>query len=566
MLNIAKQLSTNLTNIVNKLYNCNSPPLAVSLDYKKYTYRSENLYRLAKSCGVEPDTFCKDVCRDLDNDNYTCTSNSNHVVFALTNTFLMGHFKNLVNTKNAIAPTEKPLKILVDFSSPNIAKDMHVGHLRSTIIGDSVARLYERLGHNVLRINHIGDFGLQFGMLIQYMFENNNNSDLTISDLQDFYAKSKKRFDSDDVFKAKAYEQVVKLQQGDEKVVAAWEKIKAVSRDAYNYIYKELNIKLEEVGESFYQKYIPDMIEELRGCNLLKFDEGRYIYNTGRAVPLTVIKSDGGYTYDTTDLAAIRYRLMDVKADKIYYVVDIGQSDHFKDVFSAAKDAGWLRDQHVEHIQFGLVLGETGGKFKSRDGNTVKLVDLLNEAVVRVGEFVNSGKIVKRVDMTVGEKEHIIKTVAYAAIKYADLSCCRTSNYRFSMDGMLALDGNTAPAMLYAYARLSSIIKKVSALEVKCVELEYNEKAELQLVQHLLSFPEIIDKLGEDLMFHTLCTYLYNLARVYNLFVEKHRIIDYNENGEVKSINYSRLVLSEMTRKIMGECFEILNITPLEKI
>lgn len=500
-------------------------------------------------------------------------TNRKQIEFTMTNKNFNSNISNLLRYDQVIKKTDKKLRILVDFSSPNVAKDMHVGHLRSTIIGDSICRLLEIQGHEVHRINHIGDFGLQFGMLVQYIYdnydiENIDNIQCSITDLQQFYTASKKCFDTDEQFKKMAYQRVVELQSGsDQKITKVWNFIRDVSRKAYNQIYDRLNIHLVELGESFYQKLIPNLIEELESKGLLEVESGRKIIRTKTIKePLTVVKSDGGFTYDTTDLAAIRYRLVDMKMDNIYYVVDVGQSDHFKKIFSVAQMAGWLDENknRIEHIGFGLVLGNDNKRFRTRDGGTVKLVDLLDEAILRTEEINNT----KNRGFTQEETDKINKSIAYGAVKYADLSMTRTSDYVFSFDRMISLKGNTAPYLLYAYVRICAIIRNAGHYfdPSKTDNLDIKTSEEINLVKHIIRFPEIIDKLTNDMLFHSMSSYLYGISEFFNKFFTKCRCIQYKENGEILSVDQSRLLLCEATRKIMEQCFNILGIETLSRM
>ena len=469
--------------------------------------------------------------------------------------------------KPDIIRKHKKKSVLVDFSSPNIAKDMHVGHLRSTIIGESICRILELSDYNVSRINHIGDYGLQFGMLIQYLEQkiyNLEKEEASIGDLQKFYSESKKRFDTDENFKKESYNKVVLLQKGDPKIIQLWEIIKDISRKSYNQIYDRLEIVNTEVGESFYQQLIPSLIDELNQKNLLEQDSGRMIIRIPEIseVPLTIVKSDGGYTYDTTDLAAIRYRLVDLKMDKIYYVVDSGQEPHFRLIFEAARRMGWLTNQIVEHIKFGLVQAESGKKFKSREGDTVKLIDLLNEALVRAEDVLNERE--NPVDFGHEEKNNIIRCVAYGAIKYYDLSNNRTSDYEFSFDKMLSLKGNTAPYLQYAYVRIKAILRKGNF--DSSGNLMIDHPREVELAKYIITFPEIIDRLRKDFYFHNLCRYLYKLSTLFNNFFTECRCINFDEQGNILGVNKSRLLLCEITRRVMEKSFYILGINTLERM
>lgn len=488
--------------------------------------------------------------------------------------------ENLFNINNLVKyttlnPVNKQ-KILVDFSSPNIAKDMHVGHLRSTIIGDSICKLFELQGHEVHRINHIGDFGLQFGMIIQHLLEKYpeyKTCNFTISDLQKFYAESKKRFDSDEIFMKNAYQKVVMLQSGNEEIVDAWNFIKEISRQSYNEIYNRLSVTLTECGESFYQNKILDLVKELEEKNILEFDEGRKIIKVeGFDVPLTVIKSDGGYTYDTTDLAAVKYRLVDLNMDKVIYVVDNGQALHFQMVFKVAELMGWKKPhQELKHVGFGLVLAADGKKFKSRNGDTVKLIDLLDDSLVeskKVLETQRGEKTDNKVELSEVDRQNIIKNVAYGSVKYADLASMRTNDYKFSFDKMLSLKGNTGAYQLYEYVRIRAILRNAGEFmnNIESEVFKISEKEEINLCKMILIFPEIIERISDDLMFHTLCTYLYDLTNAFSIFHTKCRCLHFNENKQLIGINNSRLILCLYTKTIIEKCFDILGINKLEKM
>jgi arginyl-tRNA synthetase len=496
--------------------------------------------------------------------NYEYTDKK--ILFYVTEHFIVSHAQRAMLVDRLILPAPQKKKIAVDFSSPNIAKDMHVGHLRSTIIGDSVCRVLELLGHDVDRINHLGDFGLQFGMLIQHFHENFNQDE---SDLQKFYEEAKQRFDDDEDFKRESYNRVVELQKGNESVVNDWMTIVDVSKKAYQEIYDRLGIKITDIGESFYQHMIPGIVAELKYSGLAVEDEGRYIIeHPKKEVPLTVTKSDGGYTYDTTDLAALKYRLVDCGYDEVYYVVDRGQGDHFEQVFDAGRRAGWLKDQKVEHIGFGLVLGDDGKRFRSRDGGTVKLVDLLDKAVVKATESVQ----IKDTDMSEAQKEQTIRSLAYSAIKYTDLSKTRTNNYKFSYDEMLSHKGNTAVYLLYAAVRIGAIFRKagdriMSEAYGQVNQFTLTEQFEFDLAKYLLQFPEVIETVANTFHFHHLCNYLYELSNIFSRFFTSCRCLEFDDNGEeIISADYNRLLLCELTMKVMWKGFNLLNIEPVEKM
>lgn len=464
-------------------------------------------------------------------------------------------------------------KIVVDFSSPNIAKEMHVGHLRSTIIGDSVCRLLEFLGHDVLRLNHVGDWGTQFGMLIAHLqdiYPDYLTRSPPISDLQAFYKESKARFDEDEAFKKRAYACVVKLQAFDPDYVKAWNLICDVSRKEFQKIYDRLDIKITERGESYYQNMMLTMVDDLKARNLIEEDEGRWVMWGGDSIPLTIVKSDGGFTYDTSDLACIRQRVSEEKADRIIYVTDAGQATHFKCITNCAKKAGYLGDQTVDHVGFGVVLGEDKKKFKTRSGDTVKLTDLLDEGLKRaLDTLVEKGR--DKV-LSVEELAAAQRAVAYGCIKYADLSHNRNNEYVFSFDKMLEDKGNTAVYLLYAYTRIKSIartanlsqkdINKMATMTYPSVEHE----KEWKLVRILLRFPETVIRISRDLNLHTLCEYLYEISSAFTEFYDSCYCIEKDSDGKIIKVDNGRILLCEAVAQKMLKCFDILGLNPVSKM
>ncbi|KAL4001997.1 arginine--tRNA ligase [Acanthocheilonema viteae] len=474
-------------------------------------------------------------------------------------------------------PVIEKRRVVVDFSSPNIAKQMHVGHLRSTIIGDSICRLLCYVGFDVLRLNHIGDWGTQFGMLIAHLqdcFPNFINEVPPIADLQAFYKESKKRFDEDEAFKARAYQCVTKLQNFDPDFVKAWQMICDVSRKDFSQIYDRLDITIVERGESFYQKHMIELVEELDKLGVLELDEGRKILRFGEKVPLTVVKSDGGFTYDTSDLAALKYRLFVDKADWIIYVVDAGQSLHFELIYAAGQKLGWYSptEKRVELVSFGLVLGEDKKKFKTRSGDTVRLTDLLDEGVKRA-EIKLQEK--QRDKVMISEELALARdAVAYGCVKYADLSQTRTQDYVFSFDRMLDDRGNTAVYLLYAFARIKSICRNtevseedirnyLSSLPNGVLPLEH--KSEFKLAKTILKFTDCILNTLDNFLLHQLCDYVYSLATVFHDFYNECYVIQKDLDGKT-TIHYQRLVLCKVTAAIMADCFKILGLKAVEKM
>lgn len=463
-------------------------------------------------------------------------------------------------------------KVIVEFSSPNIAKELHVGHLRSTIIGDCIARLFEFLGHDVLRLNHIGDWGTQFGMLIAYLREKapqvlTGETPINLNSLMQLYQASKKLFDLDPNFKKRAQLQVVKLQGGDEISLAAWEMICNISRKAFQEIYDFLDVRLIERGESFYNPYLSKVIDDLEKKQLITISGGaKCIYldgftgRDGTLLPIIIQKSDGGYNYDTTDLAALRHRIEEEKADRIIIVTDAGQSLHFEMLFEAAKKAGYL-DPHkvrVDHVTFGVVLGPDGKKFKTRSGEVEKLIDLIYEAIDHAKNLLKN----RIPDISSEDLLRTATILGVDAIKYADLACHRIKDYVFSYERMLRFEGNTAAFLLYAYVRIQSIKRKIGK-DLKVVEkrarIDLKHISEIRLGLHLKQFGEILDVVAEELTPHRLAEYLYELAEKFHIFFRDCRV-----EGSVEE--ESRLLLCEATGLILKQGLFILGLKTLDKM
>ena len=478
------------------------------------------------------------------------------------------------------APVSRPAKkrrVCVDFSSPNIAKEMHVGHLRSTIIGETICRILEHAGHDVLRINHTGDWGTQFGMLLTHMrdtYPDFIERPPSISDLNTFYKASKVRFDAEPEFNKRAHEEVVALQSGNPSSRAGWQAFCDVSREQYMRVYSRLDIVTEECGESFYNDIIPGVVSELKAKGLLEVQDGATIAWVKDAInyPLFLQKSDGGYGYDSTDSAAIWYRTQKLNADWLIYVTDLGQESHFRGIFSLARKAGWLGEagadgsSRVDHVGFGVVQGKDGKRFKTRSGETVRLVDLLDEAKNRVTKILEDRVSKGETYIHADEVDECSGAIGYGAVKYADLSSNRQKDYKFDYDAMLNLTGDTAVYLLYAHARLVSIIRKsgqdprqiVLAGQGKCL-VPVEEKEEWQLVKHLLMFPQVMDEILIDLMPHRLCQYLLELSTLVNSFSRECRVLKSEKQSQ-------RILLCEAVAVTMRTAFTLLGIQPLMRL
>ncbi len=468
-----------------------------------------------------------------------------------------------------IPPAENPIKVAVDYSSPNLAKEMHVGHLRGTIIGDAIVRVLERRGHTVIRQNHVGDWGTQFGMLITYMKEAvgaDNDLPNALADLEGFYRDAKQRFDDDPVFAKKARLSVVKLQGGDEDYLNAWEMFIGESLRHCEAVYEALDVTLTRNdldAESRYNDDLSVIVDELRKTGLLAESKGakcvflpEFTGKDGDPLPLIVQKSDGGYLYSTTDLAAIRLRRK-MSIQRALYVVDARQSLHFQQVFAVARAAGFSnQDLSLEHVSYGTMMGKDGRPFKTRSGDTVKLAELLEEAKQRAYELVTE----KNPTLPDSQRREIAGRVGIGAVKYADLSKNRTNDYIFDWSTMLSFEGNTAPYLLYAYARIKSILKKAPEGNYDSIK-NLSEPEERTLCLKMLQLGEIIEAVDRDCMPNQLCNYLYELSGLFMKFYENCPIL----KAEISQAE-SRLALCRLTAETLQQGLELLGITPPEQM
>lgn len=557
-------------------------PLLLPASQAKFgDYQSNVCLSLAKQVGKAPRELAQDVVAHLNVDDICQPveiAGPGFLNFRLKPDFLARSLQTAIGSDRlGIPTTREPRRVVVDFSSPNIAKEMHVGHLRSTIIGDCIARILEFQGHNVLRLNHVGDWGTQFGMLIAYLDEVypdalTTANALDLGDLVTFYKKAKQRFDSDPQFQQKARQQVVALQQGEEHSRRAWQLLCEQSRREFQKIYDLLDIQLTERGESFYNPFLPAVIEDLAALGLLVEDQGAKVVflegftnKEGQPQPLIVQKSDGGYNYATTDLAALRYRIEKDQADWIIYVTDVGQSSHFAQVFQVAQRAGWVPD-HVTltHVPFGLVLGEDGKRLKTRSGETIRLMDLLMEAIAR-----SRADLEQRL-ATEGRSEspEFVDTVARAigigAVKYADLSQNRNSNYVFSYDKMLSLQGNTAPYLLYAYVRVQGLTRR-GEIDWRTLSVDtpllLEDETEQSLAKHLVQLEETLDLVSAELLPNRLCQYLFELSQLFNQFYDRCPIL-----SAAEPTKQSRLTLAYLTAQTLKLGLSLLGIRVLDRI
>lgn len=471
-------------------------------------------------------------------------------------------------------PVMEKKKVLVDFSSPNIAKEMHVGHLRSTIIGDSLCRMLEFCGHDVHRINHVGDWGTQFGMLISYLQEAYPDILVTppnITDLTKIYKSAKERFDLDEDFKTRSRNNVVKLQGGDADCAAIWNLLCDISRREFQHVYDALDVTLTEVGESYYNGMIPAVLDELTALGLTETEDKLLLSRLPHFdIPLILRKSDGGYGYDSTDMAAINYRLKALDRDWLIYITDAGQMGHFHKVFDVAKEAGWTdAGQRLDHIGFGVVCGEDGKRFKTRSGDTVRLIDLLDAAKDRMALSLQQRKEEGKTSLSEEEITAAASKIGYGAVKYFDLKQNPITNYIFNYDRMLDTKGDTAVYLLFAYARVASILRKgveekgfdahsLSAQELEAT-ISLDDPAERALAFELLQFGEVLRSTLNELMPNKLCEYLKEVSVKLTDFVTKCHVLKSKETS-------SRLILCESTRLILEQLFGLLGINTLEQI
>ncbi|WP_437997525.1 arginine--tRNA ligase [Sorangium sp. So ce185] len=471
-----------------------------------------------------------------------------------------------------IAPAAQPETVIVDYSGPNAAKEMHVGHLRSTIIGDALARVLEALGHRVIRQNHLGDWGTPFGMLIEHMLDLGEaaaSQELSVGDLDAFYRQARAKFDGDPAFAERSRRRVVRLQGGDEQTLGLWRQLVRESTRYFESVYRRLGVTLTEAdfaGESFYNPMLLDVLAELGEKGLARESEGAlcvfpagFTGKGGEPLPLIVRKQDGGYGYATTDLAAIRHRLTTVGAQRLIYVVGAPQSQHFAMVFATAREAGWLRSPaRAEHVAFGSVLGADKKMFKTRSGDTVKLSDLLDEAVERATKVVRE----KNPELDAEAAGAVARAVGVGAVKYADLSSDRIKDYVFDWDRMLAFEGNTAPYLMYAHARIRSIFRKAGVESPRGVGITVGEPAERALALELLRFGAVLEDVAATLEPHRLCGYLFELAGSFTTFYERCPVL----RAESEEVRRSRLALCDLTAEVLAKGLGLLGIEAPERM
>ncbi|MEN9565240.1 MAG: arginyl-tRNA synthetase [Cyanobacteriota bacterium] len=557
-------------------------PLVTSTNNPQFgDYQSNVALSLAKPLKQNPRAIAQSIIDHLQLDDMCekpTIAGPGFINFTLKSSYLGQLLSQIQSDERlGIAPTKNPQRVIVDYPSPNVAKEMHVGHLRSAIIGECLSRILEFIGHDVLRISHIGDWGTPFGMLIAYLRETypealTATEQLNLGELATFYRQAKKRFDEDANFKEASRQAVVELQAGDEATLKAWKIVCELSSRSYRQIYDLMGLSTAiERGESFYNPFLAETLKELDELNLLEASEGAicvflegFTNRDGEPLPLIVKKSDGGYNYATTDLAAIRYRVREDKVQRVIYPVGSEQNNHFAQIFQVGKRAGWITDEHdFVHTEFGLVLGEDGKKLKTRSGEAIRLKDLLNEAIARVRSDLET----RFAEEERTESQEFIarsaQVIGISAVKYADLSQNRTSDYRFSYEKMLDLKGNTAPYLLYAYVRVQGISRKgkINFQQLSDANLVLAETTELTLAKHILQFEEVLKNVEKDLLPNRICLYLFELSQKFNQFYDRCPILQADEPQKT-----SRLILADLTARTLELGLSLLGINVLERM
>ncbi|QDX30200.1 arginine--tRNA ligase [Dickeya poaceiphila] len=538
-------------------------------------YQANGIMAVAKKLGVPPRQLAEKVVQTLElNDIAAKTeiAGPGFINIFLDPQWLSSQLEQaLAAPKLGVSPVE-PQTIVIDYSAPNVAKEMHVGNLRSTIIGDAAVRTLEFLGHKVIRANHVGDWGTQFGMLIAHLedVQNANTHDLELADLEAFYREAKKHYDDDAVFAERARGYVVKLQSGDEYCRSMWRKLVDITMVQNQHSYDRLNVSLsanDVMGESLYNAMLPEIVADLKAKGLAVESEGaivvyldEYKNKEGEAMGVIIQKKDGGYLYTTTDIACAKYRYEKLGANRVLYYIDSRQHQHLMQAWSIVRKAGYVPESvSLEHHMFGMMLGKDGKPFKTRAGGTIKLSELLDEAYERALALIAG----KNPEMERAELEQLAQVVSVGAVKYADLSKNRTTDYIFDWDNMLAFEGNTAPYMQYAYTRVSSIFKRAGVEESSLTQpITLSAEHEQALATRLLQFEETVTTVARDGTPHVMCAYLYDLAGLFSGFYENCPIL----NADNDSTRQSRLKLALLTARTLKTGLETLGIQTVEKM
>lgn len=539
-------------------------------------YQANGVMAVAKKLGMAPRQLAEQVLSHLDLNgiaNKVEIAGPGFINIFLDPAFLADNVNLALQSERLGVAKPQPQTIVVDYSAPNVAKEMHVGHLRSTIIGDASVRTLEFLGHRVIRANHVGDWGTQFGMLIAYLEkqQQENAGEMALADLEGFYREAKKHYDEDEAFAERARSYVVKLQGGDEYFLQMWRKLVDITMSQNQITYDRLNVTLtrdDVMGESLYNPMLPGIVADLKAKGMAVESEGATVvfldeYKNKEGEPMGVIiqKKDGGYLYTTTDIACAKYRYETLHADRVLYYIDSRQHQHLMQAWTIVRKAGYVPESvPLEHHMFGMMLGKDGKPFKTRAGGTVKLADLLDEALERARRLVAE----KNPDMPADELEKLANAVGIGAVKYADLSKNRTTDYIFDWDNMLAFEGNTAPYMQYAYTRVLSVFRKAGIDEsaLAAAPVVISEDREAQLAARLLQFEETLTVVAREGTPHVMCAYLYDLAGLFSGFYEHCPIL----SAESEEARNSRLKLALLTAKTLKLGLDTLGIETVERM
>ncbi|EOC1456365.1 arginine--tRNA ligase [Cronobacter sakazakii] len=539
-------------------------------------YQANGVMAIAKKLGMPPRQFAEQALAHLDLTGIaakTEIAGPGFINIFLDPAFLAKNIEAAVASDRAgVEKVSAPQTIVVDYSAPNVAKEMHVGHVRSTIIGDASVRTLEFLGHKVIRANHVGDWGTQFGMLIAYLEkqQQENAGEMALSDLEAFYREAKKHYDEDEAFAERARSYVVKLQGGDEYCREMWRKLVDITMTQNQITYQRLNVTLtrdDVMGESLYNPMLPGIVADLKAKGLAVESEGATVvfldeFKNKEGEPMGVIiqKKDGGYLYTTTDIACAKYRYETLHADRVLYYIDSRQHQHLMQAWTIVRKAGYVPESvPLEHHMFGMMLGKDGKPFKTRAGGTIKLSELLDEALDRARRLVAG----KNPDMPADELEKLANAVGIGAVKYADLSKSRTTDYIFDWDNMLAFEGNTAPYMQYAYTRVLSVFRKAGVKESELTApVVIQDDREAQLAARLLQFEETLGVVARDGTPHVMCAYLYDLAGLFSGFYEHCPIL----TAETDALRQSRLKLALLTAKTLKLGLDTLGIETVERM
>lgn len=539
-------------------------------------YQANGVMAVAKKLGMAPRQLAEQVLSHLDLSgiaNKVEIAGPGFINIFLDPAFLAENVSSALKSERLGVAQPPAQTVVVDYSAPNVAKEMHVGHLRSTIIGDAAVRTLEFFGHKVIRANHVGDWGTQFGMLIAYLEkqQQENAGEMALADLEGFYREAKKHYDEDEAFAERARSYVVKLQGGDEYFREMWRKLVDITMSQNQLTYNRLNVTLtrdDVMGESLYNPMLPGIVADLKAKGLAVESEGATVvfldeYKNKEGEPMGVIiqKKDGGYLYTTTDIACAKYRYENLHADRVLYYIDSRQHQHLMQAWTIVRKAGYVPESvPLEHHMFGMMLGKDGKPFKTRAGGTVKLADLLDEALERARRLVAE----KNPDMPADELEKLANAVGIGAVKYADLSKNRTTDYIFDWDNMLAFEGNTAPYMQYAYTRVLSVFRKADIDESALVAapVVIIEDREAQLAARLLQFEETLTVVAREGTPHVMCSYLYDLAGLFSGFYEHCPIL----SAESEETRNSRLKLALLTAKTLKLGLDTLGIETVERM